>query len=127
MLLLTFLYKSRKRKSERGNTWMTSLFNICHTDMCRQFICPISLMCLIFFAKNVGNNIKREEPYSSEACTCDEVMSFLFSCFFHVLCYFHILKTYKTHKRYRTHLVILALNWHDLTIIHGDFKEFGDT
>ena len=27
-------------------------------------MCPISLMCLIFLAKNVGNNIKREETYS---------------------------------------------------------------
>ena len=35
-------------------------------------MCPISLMCLIFLAKIAGNNIIREEPYSREACTCDE-------------------------------------------------------
>ena len=31
---------------------------------------------LYFLAKFFGNNIKREETYSREACTCDEVMSF---------------------------------------------------
>ena len=45
-------------------------------DLCGQLMCHISLMCFIFVAKNVGNNIKREETYSREACTCDEVMSF---------------------------------------------------
>ena len=37
----------------------------------------IPYMSYIPLAKNAGNNIKREETYSS-----DEVMSFLFSCFF---------------------------------------------
>ena len=36
----------------------------------------IYMKLLDFSVKNVGNNIKREETYSSEACTCDEVMSF---------------------------------------------------
>ena len=36
----------------------------------------MSYIPYVFFSKNVGNSIKREETYSREACTCDEVMSF---------------------------------------------------
>ena len=39
-------------------------------------LCPLFPYLSKNFAKNVGNNINREETYSREACTCDEVMSF---------------------------------------------------
>ena len=52
--------------------------------MCDQFMCSMSLMRLICVAKNVGHNIKCEETYSREACTCDEVMSFGLNIFYFV-------------------------------------------
>ena len=38
--------------------------------------CVLYPLCVLYFPKNVGKNIKREETYSREACTCDEIMSF---------------------------------------------------
>ena len=46
-----------------------------HELTCVVSSCVLYPLCVLYFlAKIVGNNIKREEPYSHEACTCDEVM-----------------------------------------------------
>ena len=48
-----------------------------HELTCVVSSCVLYPICVLYLlAKNVGNNIKREETYSREACTCDEVMSF---------------------------------------------------
>ena len=78
-----------------------------HGLTCLVSSCVLYPLCVLsFFAKHVGNNIKREETYSHEAFPCDEVMSFWFSCFFHVLCYFQHLKKHIKHIRDIGHI-----NW----------------
>ena len=48
-----------------------------HELTCVVSSCVLCPLCVLYvLPKNVGNNIKREETYSREACTCDEVMSF---------------------------------------------------
>ena len=48
-----------------------------HELTCVVSSCVLYPLCVLYLlAKNGGNNIKREETYSREACTCDEVMSF---------------------------------------------------
>ena len=61
-------------------------------------MCPISLMCLIFFAKNIGNNIKREETYSVRRAHVMKLCHFDFHVFFPRFMLFPaFFKTYKTH------------------------------
>ena len=43
---------------------------VCHLIyVCRQFMCPIYSLCVLYVSKNVGNNIKREENMKTKNVT----------------------------------------------------------
>ena len=72
-------------------------------DVCRQFMCPISLMCrIIMFLKNVGNNIKLEENMKTKNLTKIPPPPYYFFIMPKYILQFEFVK-YKTHKGYRTH------------------------
>ena len=50
-----------------------------HELTCVVSSCVLCPLCVLyFFAKNVGNNIKREEIYLCEACTCETALVILY-------------------------------------------------
>ena len=78
-------------------------------DVCRQFMCPISLMlCVLYVSTNVGNNIKREEKMKTKNVTkkCNQntpTPLFFFILPIRFMLFPTFKKTYNTHKGNRIH------------------------